>query len=643
MPIMVCQREGKSGFKFGDSGKCFTGPGARRKAGRQGRAIKASQARSRQDADKPAIRNIKAQRAMKMAAGIKVPIHKPTPQPRPPKMIEASYAVRMNRLLTPYYAAIREILIPAIPDIVAQFKAETRIDAYSDKISEVFGDVEITVGTEVPGAERLASNIAAETDNFSKVQTDKQIKSVTGVDVLRSEPWLQPITDGFVKNNVELITSVPKESLRKIQTLVRTQVEAGASTRTIQKDIIKELGVSRRRAKLIARDQVGKFNGKLSELRQQESGITEYIWSTSKDTRVRHSHQILNGTKQKWSKPPSVGHPGEDAQCRCVAVAVVPGFTDTSKTQGRQIGKPKAVFCGELTKDHMDAAKAKPGVNCIVGPAPKKKEILKKKPPLEFKSKELKFSPETLKEIDTLKDAPNLNTNERFELVEKVRKSIDKDLKKVIDPKTFKRYERASAEWRDGWAKSSSSDISAFVKQISTDSGISKPTTFHKVFINSDKTLQAKFAKDVIKGRKVIGKLSGIDTEIMEFAINVDRAVSQKVLKRIFPKGKVKVFRGQGITSFTKNKLAVPKIGSKGKMVVNSLSSWTIDQDIADKFIKKLAVGKAGPQSGIGMVLEANVPIEQIHMSFLTSDFFLVRDAEVIITNINPVSYKRIK
>jgi len=40
MPILKCQKEGKSGFKFGESGKCFTGPGAREKARKQGAAIK---------------------------------------------------------------------------------------------------------------------------------------------------------------------------------------------------------------------------------------------------------------------------------------------------------------------------------------------------------------------------------------------------------------------------------------------------------------------------------------------------------------------------------------------------------------------------------------------------------------------------
>lgn len=36
---MRCQKDGKRGFKWGRSGKCFTGAGAKEKAQRQGKLI----------------------------------------------------------------------------------------------------------------------------------------------------------------------------------------------------------------------------------------------------------------------------------------------------------------------------------------------------------------------------------------------------------------------------------------------------------------------------------------------------------------------------------------------------------------------------------------------------------------------------
>ncbi len=46
MPLMRCGK-GRKGWKFGKSGRCYLGKKAREKAARQGRAIKASQARRR--------------------------------------------------------------------------------------------------------------------------------------------------------------------------------------------------------------------------------------------------------------------------------------------------------------------------------------------------------------------------------------------------------------------------------------------------------------------------------------------------------------------------------------------------------------------------------------------------------------------
>ncbi len=39
MPLKKCSSAGKAGWKYGDSGRCYTGPGAKRKAIKQGLAL----------------------------------------------------------------------------------------------------------------------------------------------------------------------------------------------------------------------------------------------------------------------------------------------------------------------------------------------------------------------------------------------------------------------------------------------------------------------------------------------------------------------------------------------------------------------------------------------------------------------------
>lgn len=45
MPVKQCSKNKKKGFKYGDSGKCYTGTGARARARKQGRAVQASKMR----------------------------------------------------------------------------------------------------------------------------------------------------------------------------------------------------------------------------------------------------------------------------------------------------------------------------------------------------------------------------------------------------------------------------------------------------------------------------------------------------------------------------------------------------------------------------------------------------------------------
>lgn len=49
MPVQRCTKNGKPGWKWGESGTCYTGPGAKARAAAQGRAAYASGYRSKQN------------------------------------------------------------------------------------------------------------------------------------------------------------------------------------------------------------------------------------------------------------------------------------------------------------------------------------------------------------------------------------------------------------------------------------------------------------------------------------------------------------------------------------------------------------------------------------------------------------------
>lgn len=112
--------------------------------------------------------------------------------------------------------------------------------------------------------------------------------------------------------------------LSDVSETVRTAHAQGLRVEVLAQQLQDRFSVSDSRAALIARDQTLKLNGQLNRSKQQAAGVTHYRWATSRDERVRKSHQKLQGTLQSWSVPPSVGHPGEDYQCRCTAIPVIP-------------------------------------------------------------------------------------------------------------------------------------------------------------------------------------------------------------------------------------------------------------------------------------------------------------------------------
>jgi len=171
-------------------------------------------------------------------------------------------------------------------------------------------------------AEKIARQMADRTNEFNREKFVKNINKAIGVDVtdILADSNIEGALNSSVQANVSLIKDMPQTQIDRIQSIVMQGVDGGHDFFSIKKQLRKVDGISKRRARLIARDQVSKLNGALNQIRQDDLGITHYIWRTSEDERVRETHQENNGKRFAWDSPPAeTGHPGEDIQCRCTA------------------------------------------------------------------------------------------------------------------------------------------------------------------------------------------------------------------------------------------------------------------------------------------------------------------------------------
>lgn len=174
--------------------------------------------------------------------------------------------------------------------------------------------------------------VATAVSGASRVEWARQIKAAVGVDLPTAEPALDPLFKRFRRENTDLIKSLAADKVDRVRKVLS---DAGAGTRVeeIARALRETTGATRARAELIARDQVLKLNAGITQARHEAAGITEFVWSTSRDERVRPDHARLEGKRFRYDDPPVVdvrrgdrALPGVHFRCRCTALPVIPGF-----------------------------------------------------------------------------------------------------------------------------------------------------------------------------------------------------------------------------------------------------------------------------------------------------------------------------
>ena len=145
----------------------------------------------------------------------------------------------------------------------------------------------------------------------------------------------ETIKQTTITNNVELIKSIHQQYHREVSQALYDSIINGKPTKSIV-ELLKQAGAkTKRRARLIARDQVHKIHETLHLQELKQVGITKAKWihlgggKTDRKTHVTKAPEGLNGGIFDISKgiyDPAVNKyikPAELPFCRCTAVAIV--------------------------------------------------------------------------------------------------------------------------------------------------------------------------------------------------------------------------------------------------------------------------------------------------------------------------------
>jgi SPP1 gp7 family putative phage head morphogenesis protein len=156
------------------------------------------------------------------------------------------------------------------------------------------------------------------------------------VDVfLNDSALLDTVKAEWKAQQSRLVDSIVSTYIEKLETIVSNAVQRGSAMSEVKEEVKTLLGVTDKRAKFIARNEVSNLNGIITMRRQVDCGIDVYEWSSSHDERVRKSHAEMDGKYFYWNSdklgeingvkvyPSPKYHPGMDYNCRCVALPVI--------------------------------------------------------------------------------------------------------------------------------------------------------------------------------------------------------------------------------------------------------------------------------------------------------------------------------
>jgi SPP1 gp7 family putative phage head morphogenesis protein len=240
---------------------------------------------------------------------------------RYPKKIERQYQAMLRRMIKIIETRIKKELMPLL---------KQRSDSIEDDIQAVIDRIEQSIDAMQISPDEIAAAIEQDKiDELAKVIGVDLFAKTAGVD-------FSEIVKVWVAQNTRLITKMNREYIERVATAINAGFVEGLRHEEIAKEIKRAAGITWRKAALIARNEVGNLNAQITKKRNEDLGVTHYIWRTARDERVRGnpaglypkakpSHWKRDGKRYgyKAGAGKKDRHPGLGIQCRCTMESII--------------------------------------------------------------------------------------------------------------------------------------------------------------------------------------------------------------------------------------------------------------------------------------------------------------------------------
>lgn len=250
-----------------------------------------------------------------------------------PKQIQPRHLEdELERTFRRHLESVIDALAPMrreLPGLIASAQADRQDASEGDRLRVLF-DLML-------GRTRAVFNVASVLANmrstgnrvseWNKVQLNRQTRAGLGIDVLASDRHVREIVDNFANEQVNHMQDLGETTVRRIKGAVARAVSAATPHVELAKQLQDEFGIARKRARLIARNEVLTLNARINNERLKDMGIKEFVWRNVGDRRVRPIHKAIDGRKFDVNEGHATeGLPGEPVLCRCSSEPVFDGI-----------------------------------------------------------------------------------------------------------------------------------------------------------------------------------------------------------------------------------------------------------------------------------------------------------------------------
>lgn len=258
-----------------------------------------------------------------------------------------AYYAELRRMIIAVTKDINVQIMPLVRSLAPEYARDSAIEVNDSWVDILTAAMEFVKNKWTGPQFKLFADTAARRFVTAANQSNRRrTERDLGINIFSDNQTLADYLQASAADNARLITSILDQYLTQVESIVMTNVRAGGRPSAIAKALQQQFGVTELRAKFIARDQAAKINGQLNEKRQVSAGFPYFKWQDSDDQRVRDRHEYLANHVTaygkgiyRWDNPPLSDKgipiiPGQDYQCRCIAIPVSQDEVDANVRAG---------------------------------------------------------------------------------------------------------------------------------------------------------------------------------------------------------------------------------------------------------------------------------------------------------------------